>query len=173
MATAMDTSRGLSRSYNGLNSDGHAALRRGRVSLPNHVHHVTTSTVSRQPVFMDFTSARIVARCLNSAVLLGDAETLCWVLMPDHLHWLLQLGESQELATVVRRVKGASAFDVNRRLGGTGASVWAPSFHDHAVRQVEDLWTMARYIIANPVRAGLVESPSEYPHWDAVWDLGN
>ncbi len=166
----MDSDRGSSCSHNNLHIKGHAALRRGRVSLPHYVYHVTTTTVSRQPVFLDFPSARIVAQCLNSPALLGDAHTLCWVLMPDHLHWLVELGASQELGALVRRVKGASAFQLNRRQRRMGASVWAPSFYDHAVRRDEDLRTMARYIIANPVRARLVESPRGYPHWDAVWD---
>ena len=42
-------------------------------------------------------------------------------------------------------------------------------YHDHALRQEEDLRAVARYIIANPVRAGLVERIGDYPHWDAAW----
>ena len=33
----------------------------------------------------------------------------------------------------------------------------------------EDLVAVARYIVANPVRAGLVKNVRDYPHWDAVW----
>jgi hypothetical protein len=42
-------------------------------------------------------------------------------------------------------------------------------FHDHAVRSEEELPALARYIVANPVRAGLVARTGLYPHWDAVW----
>jgi REP element-mobilizing transposase RayT len=49
------------------------------------------------------------------------------------------------------------------------SSVWQPGYHDHAVRQDEDLRAMARYVVANPVRAGLVKDIGDYPHWDAVW----
>jgi putative transposase len=149
---------------------GHSALRRGRVSIANHVYHVTTTTCARAPLFADFHAARIVATCLHSSVLMGTAETLCWTLMPDHLHWLVQIGEGQELSTLVRRLKGASAFQINRRFSRETIAVWAPSFHDHSMRRDENLVETARYIIANPVRAGLVDSPKDYPHWDAIWE---
>jgi hypothetical protein len=37
------------------------------------------------------------------------------------------------------------------------------------IRREEDLVSIARYIVANPLRAGIVKSVREYPHWDAVW----
>ena len=47
--------------------------------------------------------------------------------------------------------------------------MWQAAFHDHALRKEENLHEIARYIVANPLRAGLVSSLAEYPHWDAVW----
>ena len=47
--------------------------------------------------------------------------------------------------------------------------MWARSFHDHALRRDENLLTVARYIVANPIRAGLVRRVGEYPFWNAVW----
>ncbi|MEW2970339.1 transposase, partial [Pseudomonas aeruginosa] len=38
-----------------------------------------------------------------------------------------------------------------------------------ALRKDEDVRVAARYIIANPIRAGLVRKAGEYPHWDCVW----
>jgi hypothetical protein len=37
------------------------------------------------------------------------------------------------------------------------------------LRKDEDLQTVARYIVANPLRAGLVEKIGDYPLWDAIW----
>src|SRR5579872_6222232 len=142
--------------------EGHSALRRGRVSLPQHVYHVTTVTAGRSPVFESFPAARVVARCLNAPGLLRDARTLCWVLMPDHLHWLVQLGESQDLSTLVRRLKSSSALEITRQAATSRLALWSSSFYDRALRQEEDLETAARYIIGNPVRDGLVESVGDY-----------
>ena len=87
--------------------------------------------------------------------------------MPDHLHWLLVLCES-DLPTVMRHVKSLSARSVNAYLARSGP-VWQEGYHDHAIRAGEDLREVARYVIANPVRAGLVPRVGDYPLWDAVW----
>ena len=82
--------------------------------------------------------------------------------MPDHLHWLLELGADDSLSSVVGRIKSVTAH----RLGG---SVWQQGFHDHALRKDEDLAATARYVVANPLRKGLVSNIGVYPHWDAMW----
>lgn len=50
-----------------------------------------------------------------------------------------------------------------------GMPLWAPGFHDHALRREESIVDAARYIVLNPVRAGLVRCAGDYPFWDAVW----
>jgi putative transposase len=147
---------------------GHRALRKGRTSIANGVYLVTAATFERQKLFAGFDAGCAAARCFEDARLLGDAKMLAWVLMPDHVHWLLQLGERDELSTVVNRLKAASARHVNRALRRTGA-VWARAFHDHALRSEDDLQDMARYVVANPLRAGLVARIGDYPFWNAVW----
>jgi len=93
---------------------------------------------------------------------------LAWVLMPDHVHWLFQLGDRHSLDSIVNRLKSASARSANATMGRTG-TLWARSYFDHAVRTDEDLLTMARYIVANPLRAGLVDSVRHYPYWNSSW----
>jgi putative transposase len=150
------------------NFRGHRALRVGRYSMGQHVYHVSTCTCRREPLFADFYAARIVAQCINDPPSLSQSRPLAWVVMPDHVHLLLQLGETASLSGVVNRVKGSAARAVNLRLGRSGP-VWQRAFHDHQLRKEEDLEAVGRYIIANPLRAGLVQRLSEYPHWDAVW----
>ncbi len=137
-------------------------LRSGRVSLPGHIYHVTTATHQRLPVFSDLHAARLLISALREAQARDDATTLAFVVMPDHLHWLMQLGTHGSLAQVIGAVKAATAHRIGRR-------IWQDGFHDHALRQEEDITKVARYIVANPLRAGLVERLGDYPHWDAVW----
>jgi REP element-mobilizing transposase RayT len=139
-----------------------SALRRGRYSEPGRIYLVTTVTQGRKPVFHSLTAARILIRSLMYEQEVERAWTLAYVVMPDHLHWLMRLGEGLSLAAVVRGVKSVTAH----RIGGV---VWQAGFHDHALRQDEDLVKAARYILANPLRAGLVKQIGDYPHWDAVW----
>ncbi len=137
-------------------------LRKGRVSLPGQVYHITTVTFDREPVFSDLQPARILVGALRAAQVRDEATTLAFVIMPDHMHWLMQLGADVSLAKVVSAVKAVTAHGIGRR-------VWQDGFHDHALRREEDLAEVARYIVANPVRAGLVDRVGDYPHWDAVW----
>ena len=129
---------------------------------------MTTTTRARAPVFMGFVHACAAAGAITHPKSLGDARLLAWVLMPDHLHALLQLGERDPLAQVVGRVKARSAAAV-RRLSGNRTDVWFRGYHDRALRCEDDIHAVARYIIANPVRAGLVSSSRDYPFWDAIW----
>ncbi|MBW3550652.1 MAG: transposase [Proteobacteria bacterium] len=147
---------------------GHAALRRGRTSQPHQVYHLTVATQARAPVFADYRAASAASRCFQNATMLGDATMLAWVLMPDHAHWLLQLGENDQLEAVVNRLKSGSARATNRMLDRKGV-LWSRAYHDHAMRSDEDLRAVARYIVANPLRAGLVDSIGNYPFWNAVW----
>lgn len=138
-------------------------LRKGRFSEPGRAYLITTVTQDRAKLFADWRVGRVVV----SELVAAPVETLAWVLMPDHLHWLLILGD-QDLGYVMRGMKSRSAVAVNRMLGREGA-VWQKGYHDHGVRREEDLRAMARYVVANPVRAGLVEHVGDYPLWDAVW----
>lgn len=147
---------------------GHCALRKGRVSLPNHAYLVTTTTLNREPFFVDFEVACAAAKCFEKPELLGDAQLLAWVLMPDHVHWLIQLGLHDDICVVVNRLKSFSARMVNRVLQRKG-KLWAAAYHDHALRADEDLRVVARYIVANPLRAHLVKRIADYPFWNAVW----
>ena len=147
---------------------GRRALRKGRASLPNHVYHLTATTVGRVPLFADPRAAQAACRRFGDAALLGDARMLAWVLMPDHAHWLLQLGESKPLQKVVESLKSFSALDANAALGRRGP-LWARAYHDHGLRSDEDLAAVARYIVANPLRAGLVQRIGDYPYWNAIW----
>ena len=140
-------------------------LRKGRFSESGRIYLVTFVTHQRRPLFDDLFLSREVVKSLNYHR--DECETLAFVVMPDHVHWLLQL-KGSELSRVVHSVKSYTANQINlcQKVNGI---VWQNGFHDHALRKDEDLVNLARYVVMNPVRAGLVRSVREYPHWDAVW----
>jgi len=137
-------------------------LRKGRISEDGRIYLITTVTSQRCPFFVDFDKARGMVKVLQASTRHGQAETLAYVIMPDHLHWLMQLGNGHNLGRVIGAVKSISA----RTMVGLH---WQKGFHDHAIREDEDLRDVARYVILNPVRAGLVSRIGDYPHWDAIW----
>ena len=146
-----------------MNSQAHARrLRSGRHSQPGQIYILTTVTQNRAPVFDDFLDARTLIGVLRDQQSLEHAKTLTFVVMPDHLHWLMELGNKVPLSVCMRNVKTLSALRIGR-------PIWQSGFHDHAIRQEEDLPSVARYVVSNPARAGLVVKTGQYPHWDAIW----
>ncbi len=137
-------------------------LRIGRYSQQNQIYHITFTTINRAPIFKEFANARALIKILKQSDQLKYTTTLAYVVMPDHIHWLTQLAGSQSLANVVKTVKSKASVQL-------GHSIWQAGYYDHAVRKDEDIVNIARYIIANPIRAGLVTKVGDYPHWDAVW----
>ncbi|MBW6511428.1 MAG: transposase [Desulfuromonadaceae bacterium] len=143
------------------------ALRKGRVSLAKNLYLLTSTTHNRQPVFHDLTACRICINALRFQQEQGRAVTLAFVLMPDHLHWLISL-EQGTLAQLMQSVKTFTSRQINLQRGGSG-SLWQPGYHDRALRKDEDVQSAAGYLVTNPVRAGLVAKVWDYSHWDSVW----
>jgi putative transposase len=117
---------------------------------------------------MDYSHAACMAKSLHELVVWKDAELLAWVLMPDHLHLLITLSASGSLQSVVQKLKSNTARELKRYDLSLG-KVWASAFHDRALRKEEDLREVARYLVLNPVRAGLVGRVGDYAYWNAVW----
>ena len=140
-------------------------LRKGRVSLQNQIYLVTFVTEGRKNRFTDFQCARLMIRSLKNS---RHTKTLAFVVMPDHVHWLIQMLDETSLSKVLQTIKSVSAHQLNHCLKRKGR-FWQDGFHDHALRKEEVVIDAARYIIANPKRAGLVRSVRDYAHWDAVW----
>ena len=142
-------------------------LRRGRYDESNRIYLLTTNTFRRAPVFEDFTLGRLVVTQLRNAQQQGIANSLAWVVMPDHFHWLIELQQGS-LADLMRKAKSLSTKAVHQATGRK-ITLWQKGFHDRALRREEDLVKVARYVVANPLRAGLVAKLGDYPLWDAIW----
>lgn len=88
--------------------------------------------------------------------------------MPDHVHLLLQIGEVELLSRLVNRLKTNTARKVNQALNRKDR-LWEKGFHDRTIRVEENIINIARHIVMNPVRTGLVRSVGMYSYWNAIW----
>ncbi len=143
-------------------------LRKGRINQPGRAYFITTVTFDRKTLFLDFYIARILVSVMRQLHDSGKVISLSWVIMPDHLHWLFQLNEGNNLCEVIKALKAISAQQINRYAGSKG-SVWQKAYYDRAIRDNEDLRSIAKYIVANPLRASIVGEIVDYPHWEAIW----
>ncbi|MFO6425484.1 REP-associated tyrosine transposase [Motilimonas sp. KMU-193] len=145
-----------------------ANLRRGRFSSPNQIYSLTAVTHLRQPFFNDLHAARILINILKQSDLDNQSKTLAFVVMPDHFHWLVQLTYAVSLSQLVKTVKQKTAYQLHLQNRADG-KIWQPSYYDHALRAEEDIVSVCRYIIANPLRANITNSVKNYPHWDCIY----
>jgi putative transposase len=140
---------------------GYSSLRKSRFSSENHYYHLIFSTKNRKPTFDSFDNSRLFINILKEDQARRQSETLAFVVMPDHVHWLM-IVKKTDLSKTVKRIKSISSRYI-------AELQWSDGFYDHMIRSDENLRTVARYIVANPVRAGLVSSVRGYSHWDAIW----
>ena len=94
------------------------------------------------------------------------------VVMPDHVHMVLTpapdaKGCMPTLEGIFKGIKGTAGLRINRLLGRHGP-VWQAETFDHVLRRLESAEAKVDYIIQNPVRKGLVETPEDY-RW--LWRL--
>ncbi len=144
------------------------ALRIGRQSMAGQRYLITTLCDQRETRFAHWPVASRIAAMIDGERLWRGSRVLCWMLMPDHLHLIVELGETESLPSLMRRVKCVTAGVANgidRKKG----RVWMPGYHDHGLRSEESVAAAARYMIVNPVRAGLVRRAGDYPYWNCVW----
>ncbi|NMZ12824.1 transposase [Pseudomonas proteolytica] len=142
-------------------------LRLGRYCEPGRAYLITTVVHQRYPLFSNLRLGRLLVAELKHTHDLGLVNSLAWVIMPDHLHWLFELGDAP-LSQVIGRTKSRSTLTINLARG-IRERFWQSGYHDRAVRAEEDIRRIARYIVANPLRAGLVDHIGDYPLWDAAW----
>jgi REP element-mobilizing transposase RayT len=88
-----------------------------------------------------------------------------WVIMPNHVHILLQQMPGIELEEITHSLKSYTALKANRLLGRSG-EFWQTETYDRYIRDAEHYDDVVNYIERNPVKARLCRSPEE-------WEFGS
>jgi REP element-mobilizing transposase RayT len=87
---------------------------------------------------------------------------VAYCVMPDHVHLLLEgCSEAADLRSAMHVWKQRTAFEWKRRCG---RRLWQSGFYDYVLRDDDPVPAIVKYIIGNPVRAGIAAEPSQYPH---------
>ena len=100
-------------------------------------------------------------------------ELITFCIMSNHVHIVFKPlpkddGEYYALSTIMHSLKGNTARNANRLLNRNGR-FWQPESYDHFVRDEAELGRIIRYVLNNPVKAGLVEEWGDWP-WSYVKD---
>jgi putative transposase len=112
-----------------------------------------------------FVSDEVVTEIIEILKSTADQEGFsvwAYCFMPDHVHLLVEGKHSNaNMKHLVTLFKQKSGYCFKSTYG---AKLWAPNYHEHILRDDEATTAVARYIIQNPVRRGMVEDHSSYPY---------
>lgn len=112
-----------------------------------------------------FRAAEAVEAIRRQLLHTADAHTFAvsaYCFMPDHLHALTDgLTDASDLQAFVRQFKQRTGFDFRRQFR---KRLWQSGYYDHILRSEQATLRVARYILENPVRAGIVKVFSDYPY---------
>jgi REP element-mobilizing transposase RayT len=97
---------------------------------------------------------------------LGHYELRAFVIMPNHVHILIE--PHKPLAKITGAIKGVAARDGNATLGRTGKPFWQDESFDHWIRDSAEFERVRAYIKWNPVKAKLATRPEDWK-WSSAW----
>ena len=133
-------------------------------------YFLTYCTIERRTTFRDGEAVTLVLTQFRRTTSAWSFAILAYCFMPDHVHMLVEGTTARaDLKRVSKRLKqgSAQAWAFRRR-----SRLWQEGYYDRVLRSEDDAKAVARYIIENPVRAGLATHPSQYPYVGSdMWTL--
>ena len=132
-----------------------------RLEFHGAIYHITARGNGAQNIFLADDDRRAFLDLLGRVC--DDLGWLChaYCLMPNHYHLLIETPWSG-LSRGMRQINGVYTQTFNRH-HGRGGHVFQGRFHSVLVDKHSYLLELCRYIVLNPVRAGMVEKPGDYP----------
>ncbi len=125
-----------------------------RYFRPGQVYFVTLVTHDRIPVLVDY--ADVTRASLKNK--LTGGRLIAWVIMPDHMHLVLD-PRSENFADLIHRFKLSVGANYRKRMGAVRDRLWQSRYWDHIIRDEEDLNRHIDYIHYNPVKHGFAKDP--------------
>ena len=143
--------------------------RPARHALPGNIlssartFFATTKTSQGRALLQSERNATLMIDVLRSYVAARKFRLHDFVVMPDHLHLLVTVGDGMTVERAMQLVKGGFSYRLKKECGHWG-EVWQGGFSETRVECRQSFIKHREYIAANPVKAGLVERPEEFPY---------
>lgn len=136
--------------------------RKPRVYLPDIPCHVVQRGNNRNPCFFTIDDYRHFLSCMHEAASATQVAIHAYVLMTNHVHLLLTPTDEFGISRMIQSIGRRYVQYINRKYDRTG-TLWESRHKASPVEAEAYLLACYRYIELNPVRAGLVNKPEEYP----------
>lgn len=132
-----------------------------RIEFPDALYHVTARGDRREAIFDDDQDRRSFLSTLEQVVNRFNWVCHAWCLMDNHYHLLIQTPDGN-LSNGMRQLNGVYTQASNRRHGRVG-HLFQGRFKAILVDSEAYLLELTRYVVLNPVRAGMVNNPADWP----------
>jgi putative transposase len=132
-----------------------------RIEYPDALYHVTARGDRREAIFEDDQDRQTFLLTLNRVVTQFNWLCYAWCLMDNHYHLLIQTPDGN-LSKGMRQLNGVTTQASNRRHHRVG-HLFQGRFKAILVDRDAYLLELSRYIVLNPVRAGMVITPADWP----------
>lgn len=136
--------------------------RPGRIGVPDVPLHVVQRGNNRSHCFFGDLDRRFYLKCLAQAAVARGCEIHAYVLMSNHVHLLITPRQQGAASAMLQDVGRRYVRNINSIHDRTG-TLWEGRFKSSLVDSERYLFTCHRYIELNPVRAGMVTRPGDYP----------
>jgi putative transposase len=141
-----------------------------RLVVPDIPHLVTQRSSRREPAFSSDSDYRLYLDLLGDACGRAGTAIWAWCLMPGHVRLVLVPSHSDGLRAALSETHRRYSWAVNRREGRRGP-LWQSPFSSFPMDEAH-LLVCVRYVELDPVRAGLVARPEQWPWSSARAHLG-
>jgi putative transposase len=132
-----------------------------RNEVPGAIYHVLARGADRRRIFVDDEDYRAYVRLLATVVRRQGWKLLCYCLMPNHVHLLIQAPEAN-LGNGMQWLQSRYALEFNRRHHRSG-HLYERRFLSPIVKSDEALVRLVGYIVVNPVAARLCARAIDWP----------
>jgi len=132
-----------------------------RIELPGSLYHVTSRGNAQAAIFLDDIDRKSCLSVLGLALPRFNLICHAYCLMTNHFHLLLETPEAN-LSAAMHPFNSVSTQAFNRRHGRVGRLLQG-RFKSIVVGRDAYLLELCRYIVLNPLRAGMVKEPGSYP----------
>ena len=137
-----------------------------RIVAPRYPHHVTQRGNNRSTTFFDDQDRLTYLKLLQKFSTQHSLGIWAYCLMENHVHLLAIPAQQESLSRGVGLTNQVYTQYLNRKLRQSGR-IWQNRFFSCIVEDDTHLWTVARYIEKNPLKAGLVERAEDY-RWSSA-----
>ena len=134
-----------------------------RIVSRERTFFATTKTSQGLALLQSERSAALMIDVLRSYAAAGRFRLHDFVIMPNHLHLLMTVGAGMTIEKAMQLIKGGFSYRLRKECGYLG-EVWQRGFSEERVANQESFLQHREYIAANPVKAGLVDSPEKFPY---------